>query len=188
MSTICASQYQRDPAPPGGSHEVKTEWLNAFYEPGEQPARFSRIVQSWDTANKATELSDYSVCTTWGVMYKKYYLLHVFRQRLNYPVLKRTVIDHAQYHKANTILIEDKASGTQLHPGFEVVRDVWSDRLRSIARHRQGYAAARSNCHVRERDCAPSTRGTVARRFCQRTHQLSGNKVRRPSRLDGASA
>jgi hypothetical protein len=29
--------------------------------------RFDRIVQSWDTANKATELSDFSVCTTWGV-------------------------------------------------------------------------------------------------------------------------
>jgi phage terminase large subunit-like protein len=28
---------------------------------------FDRIVQSYDTANKATELSDYSVCTTWGI-------------------------------------------------------------------------------------------------------------------------
>ena len=45
--------------------------------------RFSQIVQSWDTANKATELSDYSVCTTWGVHEKRYYLLDVFRQRLN---------------------------------------------------------------------------------------------------------
>jgi hypothetical protein len=26
-----------------------------------------RIVQSWDTANKATELSDFSVCTSWGI-------------------------------------------------------------------------------------------------------------------------
>ena len=29
------------------------------------PERFDRIVQSWDTANKVTELSDFSVCTTW---------------------------------------------------------------------------------------------------------------------------
>jgi predicted phage terminase large subunit-like protein len=46
-------------------------------------------------------------------------LLHVFRQRLNYPDLKRAVQDqaqreHAHLHHANTILIEDKASGTQL--------------------------------------------------------------------------
>jgi phage terminase large subunit-like protein len=33
----------------------------------EQPERFERSVQSWDTANEATELSDFSVCTTWGV-------------------------------------------------------------------------------------------------------------------------
>ena len=32
------------------------------------------IFQSWDTANKPTELSDYSVCTTWGVKDKHLYL------------------------------------------------------------------------------------------------------------------
>jgi phage terminase large subunit-like protein len=37
------------------------------YREGERPERFDRIVQSWDTANKATELSDFSVCTTRGV-------------------------------------------------------------------------------------------------------------------------
>jgi predicted phage terminase large subunit-like protein len=106
------SQYQQNPAPPGGAM-IKIGWLK-FYEPGEQPAYFSRIVQSWDTANKATEISDYSVCTTWGVDYKCYYLLNVFRQKLNYPDLKRAVIAEAARYKAGTILIEDKASGTQL--------------------------------------------------------------------------
>ena len=106
------SQYQQNPSPAGGAM-VKTAWLR-FYEPGEQPASFSRIVQSWDTANKATELSDYSVCTTWGVDYKHYYLLDVFRQKLNYPDLKRAVVEQARKHNARTIVIEDKASGTQL--------------------------------------------------------------------------
>jgi len=92
---------------------VKTEWLK-FYEPGEQPSRFSRVVQSWDTANKAGELNDYSVCTTWRVLYKEYFLLDVLRPRLNYPDLKRLVVEHARRFKANTVLIEDKASGTQL--------------------------------------------------------------------------
>jgi predicted phage terminase large subunit-like protein len=106
------SQYQQDPSPPGGAM-VKTGWLK-FFEPGEQPAEFSRIVQSWDTANKATELSDFSVCTTWGVLYKQYYLLDVFRRKLNYPDLKRAVLELAKNHGARTIVIEDKASGTQL--------------------------------------------------------------------------
>src|ERR1700692_920600 len=31
---------------------------------GEELAKFDMIIQSWDTANKSTELSDFSVCTT----------------------------------------------------------------------------------------------------------------------------
>ena len=45
---------------------VKTAWLR-FYSLDERPARFSRIIQSWDTANKAAEPNDYSVATTWGI-------------------------------------------------------------------------------------------------------------------------
>jgi predicted phage terminase large subunit-like protein len=92
---------------------VKTEWLR-FYEPGEEPGTFSQIVQSWDTANKSTELADYSVCTTWGVTYRKYYLLDVFRKKLNYPDLRRAILEQAKRHDAKNIVIEDKASGTQL--------------------------------------------------------------------------
>lgn len=107
-----ASQYQQTPVPRGGAI-IKTEWLK-FYEPGEQPAKYSSILQSWDTANKTTDLHDYSVCTTWGYKDKRCYLLHVSRKRLNYPNLKREVQDLAQRYKPTTILIEDKASGTQL--------------------------------------------------------------------------
>jgi predicted phage terminase large subunit-like protein len=107
-----SAQYQQNPTPLGGAI-IKTAWL-LYYEPGERPERFSQIVQSWDTANKATELSDYSVCTTWGVHEKRYYLLDVFRQRLNYPELKRKVHELARRDRPNKILIEDKASGIQL--------------------------------------------------------------------------
>ncbi|MDR7135061.1 putative phage terminase large subunit-like protein [Lysobacter niastensis] len=88
-------------------------WL-AYYTPDETPEYFDTIVQSWDTANKESELADYSVCTTWGVKGKKSYLLHVLRKRMAYPDLKRAVIAQAEAWKARTILIEDKASGIQL--------------------------------------------------------------------------
>ncbi len=107
-----SAQYQQNPTPLGGAM-VKTGWLQ-YYEPSERPERFSQTVQSWDTANKATELSDYSVCTTWGAREKRYYLLDVFRQRLNYPDLKRKVQELAKRDRPNKILIEDRASGTQL--------------------------------------------------------------------------
>jgi hypothetical protein len=57
-----AGQYQQTPAPLGGGM-VKAEWFKR-YAPNNRPESFERIIQSWDTANKATELSDFSVCTT----------------------------------------------------------------------------------------------------------------------------
>src|ERR1700751_6104467 len=107
-----AGQYQQSPAPLGGGL-VKAEWFKRYRE-NERPERFDRIVQSWDTANKATELSDFSVCTTWGVKGKNPFLLTVFRRRLEYPALKRAVREQLSLFGANEVLIEDKASGTQL--------------------------------------------------------------------------
>jgi predicted phage terminase large subunit-like protein len=50
-----AGQYQQAPVPQGGGM-VKAAWFGN-YAPNERPDKFDRIVQSWDTANKATELS-----------------------------------------------------------------------------------------------------------------------------------
>jgi predicted phage terminase large subunit-like protein len=107
-----AAQYQQDPQPPSGNI-VKRKWLK-FYRPDDKPERFAQIIQSWDTANKDNELSDYSVCTTWGVKGQHLYLLDVYRRKLDFPSLKRAVLDLKQLHKATLVLVEDKASGTQL--------------------------------------------------------------------------
>jgi phage terminase large subunit-like protein len=96
-----------------GGGLVRAEWFKR-YRQSELPEPFDRIVQSWDTANKATELSDYSVCTSWGVKGKQLFLLSVFRRRLEYPALKRAVREQQSLFQASVVLIEDKASGTQL--------------------------------------------------------------------------
>jgi predicted phage terminase large subunit-like protein len=107
-----AAQYLQSPTPPGGGL-VKTAWFNR-YDLADKP-RFQRIVQSWDTASRASQLADYSVCTTWGTTAKKeIYLVHVFRQRLEYPELKRKVKELADEFRAGAVLIEDTASGIQL--------------------------------------------------------------------------
>lgn len=105
-----AGQYQQAPAPLGGGM-IKAEWFKTYDKP---PEKFDRIIQSWDTANIAAELNSYSVCTTWGVKGKHFYLLHVLRKRLNYPELKRAVREQSQAFSTNIILIENKASGIQL--------------------------------------------------------------------------
>lgn len=107
-----SAQYLQAPVPLGGGI-VKTDWLS-YYSPNEKPEKFDSIIQSWDTANKESQLADYSVCTTWGLKGKTSYLLHVLRKRLEYPELKRAVVRQAETWNARVILIEDKASGTQL--------------------------------------------------------------------------
>ena len=111
-----AGQYQQSPAPLGGGL-IKSDWFKT-YEPNKLPAKFDQVVQSWDTANKPSELSDYSVCTTWGIKDKNIYLLHVLRKRLDYPSLKREVRAQRDIHNAAVVLIEDRASGTQLIQEF----------------------------------------------------------------------
>lgn len=122
-----AGQYQQAPAPFGGGL-VKAE-LFKTYTAADLPAKFEMIFQSWDTANKPTELSDYSVCTTWGVKEKHVYLLHVFRKRLGYPELKRAVREQAEAFSPQTILIEDKASGTQL------IQELVSEGMHAIKKY-----------------------------------------------------
>jgi predicted phage terminase large subunit-like protein len=116
------SQYQQSPTPPGGAL-IKTHWLQ-YYDPAKLPEQFWCIVQSWDTANKPGDLNDYSVCTTWGMVDSRYYLLHVYRKRLNYPDLKRAVHEQSRQtysrRQADKVLIEDKASGTQLIQDLKV--------------------------------------------------------------------
>ena len=121
-----AGQYQQAPAPLGGGL-VKAAWFKRYRE-DELPARFDRIVQSWD-ANKATELSDFSVCTTWGVRDKKVYLLGMLRQRLEFPALKRAVREQQNLYRATEILIEDKASGTQL------IQELIADGCHGVTRY-----------------------------------------------------
>ena len=123
-----AGQYQQSPAPLGGGL-VKAEWFKR-YGANERPESFDRILQSWDTANKATELSDFSVCTTWGLKGKDFYLLNVLRERLEYPALKRAVREQQSLFNANVVLIEDKASGTQL------IQELIADGFHRVTRYK----------------------------------------------------
>ena len=123
-----AGQYQQTPAPLGGGM-VKAEWFKR-YAPNNRPESFERIIQSWDTANKATELSDFSVCTTWGVRGKDLFLLNVLRKRLEYPALKRAVREQHSQFDADVVLIEDKASGTQL------IQELIADGFHRVKRYK----------------------------------------------------
>ncbi len=101
--------YQQRPSAIEGAI-FKREWWKSYRE---LPA-FKRIVHSWDTSFKTGLENDYSVCTIWGETDTGYYLIHRFKQRLEFPELKRTVDTLATMHRPNAVLIEDKASGQSL--------------------------------------------------------------------------
>ncbi|MFX8790017.1 hypothetical protein ABTM65_19520, partial [Acinetobacter baumannii] len=73
-----------------------------------------RLVHSWDTAFKTKASNDYSVRTIWAECERGYYLLDVWKQKVEFPELKRMVTSYAPEHAPHAILVEDKASGQSL--------------------------------------------------------------------------
>jgi predicted phage terminase large subunit-like protein len=108
-----SAQYQQMPVPPGGAM-VKRHWI-VRYKDLPPPSERIMVLQSWDTANKGGPQNDWSVCTTWIVARKKrWYLINVWRGRVDYPALKSIVESHAEQWNARRVLVEDAGSGTLL--------------------------------------------------------------------------
>jgi predicted phage terminase large subunit-like protein len=96
----------------GRRGDFQADWWQFFSQ--SLTATFDLIVQSWDTAFKKGTENDFSVCTTWGVAGDGYYLLHLWRGRVEFPELKRVLAWLAEKWTPNAILVEDKASGQSL--------------------------------------------------------------------------
>lgn len=138
-SAVFSAQYQQAPVPAGGL-VVQRDWFRYYdNEPGRRPG--DQIVQSWDTATKDGALNDYSVCITALKRGRLIYVLDVFRGKLNFPDLKRKVVGLAQYWQANTLLIEDAASGAQLIQ--QLREDNMAGIPRPLARRPEGDKASR---------------------------------------------
>lgn len=105
-------QYQQSPVPPGGAM-VKRDWLQ-YYDVLPNRVYPAKVFQSWDTAVKNGAQNDYSVCTTWLRIEKKFYLMDLVRERFEYPRLKQTALKLAHQFKPDTILIEDASTGSPL--------------------------------------------------------------------------
>lgn len=112
------AQYQQCPVSVEGQM-IKREWFQYFDEPPKR-TREDEVFQSWDTAVKASERSDYSVCTTVLVKGNHVYVLDVFRERLSYPDLRRIVVEVGVKYRADVTLIEDKGSGSSLIQELEM--------------------------------------------------------------------
>jgi predicted phage terminase large subunit-like protein len=114
------AQYQQNPTSEI-SAIVKREWWQIWE--GEEPPDCQFTLMAWDTAFEKSSRADYSAMTLWGVFYHpddngiaqaNIILLNAFRDRMEFPTLKRVAIEHYQEWAPDSVIIEKKASGAPL--------------------------------------------------------------------------
>ena len=114
------AQYQQAPTSDTAAI-IKREWWRTWEK--DNPPNCDFILQSWDTAFEKTQRADYSACTTWGVFYHpddngvtqaNIILLNAFRDRMEFPTLKRVAVEEWRDWEPDSIIIEKKASGAPL--------------------------------------------------------------------------
>ena len=101
---------------PGPKHAAA--WQNL------EPPACEYILHSWDTAIKKNQRADFSAFTSWGVFKAEdpvtgleinhIILLSAWKARLEFPELKRKVREFYDEDRPDTLLIEDKGSGSSL--------------------------------------------------------------------------
>ena len=124
------AQYMQDPTSEA-SAIIKRDWWKVWEQDEPPPCEF--ILMSWDTAFEKNNRADYSACTIWGVFYldddgsnwevskaergkpqANIILLNAFRDRMEFPELKRVVIEQYKDWQPDGVIIEKKASGAPL--------------------------------------------------------------------------
>jgi len=114
------AQYQQNPTSEEGAL-IKREWWQEWDQ--SQMPECEAIIQSWDTAFLKTQRADYSACTTWGIFnwpdedgqtIPNLILLDSFKEKLEFPDLKRAAYDKYWEWEPDQMIIEAKAAGSPL--------------------------------------------------------------------------
>jgi predicted phage terminase large subunit-like protein len=114
------AQYQQNPVSEEAA-VIKREWWQRWED--EDPPDCEFVLQAWDTAFEKHQRADYSACTTWGVFYKtddhgetqaNIILLNATRDKLEFPELKRMVLEQYKEWEPDSVIIEKRASGAPL--------------------------------------------------------------------------
>ena len=115
-----SAQYQQDPTSEEGAL-IKREWWQEWDR--DSPPPCEAIIQSWDTAFLKTQRADYSACTTWGIFnhpneqgetVPNLILLDAYKEKLEFPELKRAAYDKYWEYEPDQMIVEAKAAGSPL--------------------------------------------------------------------------
>ncbi|NJL71508.1 MAG: phage terminase large subunit [Candidatus Competibacteraceae bacterium] len=101
--------YQQSPIPLEGGL-FKRHWWKRY----DQAPEIQRKVMFIDAAQKPGISNDYSVCATWAQCQNGFYLLDIWRNKVETPQLEAAVKGLFEKHRPHAVVIEDKSAGSAL--------------------------------------------------------------------------
>ena len=111
------AQWMQNPTAEEGSL-IKREWWKVWDKPYVPPLQ--HVIQSYDTAYLKKETADFTAITTWGVFYPNedspanLILLDAYKERVEFPELRKEAFKQYRYWNPETVIIEAKAAGLPL--------------------------------------------------------------------------
>ena len=115
------AQYMQQPTSEEGAL-IKREWWKIWEK--EDPPECEFIIMSLDAAQEATNRADYNALTTWGVFYNEetqnfaIILLNAIKKRMEYPELKKMVLEEYKEWQPDAFMVEKKSNGSALYQEF----------------------------------------------------------------------
>jgi predicted phage terminase large subunit-like protein len=115
------AQYMQNPTSEEGAL-IKREWWKIWDR--EDPPSCDFIIMSLDAAQETNNRSDYNALTTWGVFYNEetnnhaIILLNAIKKRMEYPDLKKMVLEEYKEWEPDAFMVEKKSNGAPLYQEF----------------------------------------------------------------------
>jgi predicted phage terminase large subunit-like protein len=115
------AQYMQNPVSEEGAL-IKREWWQIWEK--ENPPACDFTIMSLDAAQEANNRSDFNALTTWGVFFNEetnnyaIILLNAIKKRMEYPELKKLVLEEYREWQPDAFMVEKKSNGSALYQEF----------------------------------------------------------------------
>ena len=112
------AQYLQQPTSEEGAL-IKREWWQIWEK--DDPPMCEFIIMSLDAAQEANNRADYNALTTWGVFLNEktnnynIVLLNSIKKRLEFPDLKKLVLEEYKEWEPDAFMVEKKSNGAALY-------------------------------------------------------------------------
>jgi len=116
-----AAQYLQQPTSEG-AQLLKKDWWRHWEK--EEPPKCEYTIMSLDAAQESHNRADYNAVTHWGVFYMdgpdgrrqaNVILLNAWRERMEFPELKKAILADYNKWEPDTFIVEKKSNGAALY-------------------------------------------------------------------------